>query len=407
MFIRPFARPIVIAFAIAAAAFAAAAQDVPVNTLRITEANLNASLAASRTERGALTVDLQAGQAVLNLTLVDRNGRTNTASLTVVPVVANGALDFNATALTINGASFSTTGNATVDETTADVNALIGGDIDGAVQSAVLTDTDLTVTWLNADPAAPTVTIDDTLWSLNFTEAGLNALPWVTSPTDPLTTALSVDVQDGRVLVTATRTAEPTSITYIITPVVVNNRVRWNVEAENASNGSLPVTYLTSWRAYVDATVGDTRLVNATASAADGLTFTWDTAAEAQPANSEVTYTFSETETNQLFAALAAPGDTLAVDFQAGQAVIAVNTVSEGQPVSLLLTIEPVVSEGKLLWPARAITINGLEVTVTDSQAALAIAAELAQGLNGRANPGTVISAELTDSQLTVTVRYN
>ncbi|MEO1443311.1 MAG: hypothetical protein AAFV33_23110, partial [Chloroflexota bacterium] len=80
-----------------------AQSENPVSTLTLTESEINTVLRSySQNQDSDLSVDFRPGQLVVNLVVTGQRGNTTNFGLTLVPLLQNGTLDFDATQLTIN-----------------------------------------------------------------------------------------------------------------------------------------------------------------------------------------------------------------------------------------------------------------------------------------------------------------
>lgn len=411
-----FVRVLLVCLLAASAAFGMTvvdAQDAssPVNTLILTEAYLNTALRLAMQEaQGELTVDLQPGQMILNLATTDRRGNPLTMSLTFAPVVANGQLDLNATQFSLNGLVVNLNENAAAAGTTNTINNFLTQQVDaGMLQSVAITDTDVTLTWLRANPDEPVIVIQDNLLSLSFSEASINRMAWVTNPADPLTTSINVDLRPGQAILSAVRTVTPTEVAFIVTPTIANNRVIWQVESQIGGEADAGSNFLAVWRAYAETLYSDTRMTNVVITD-DAVTFTWDISEQnAQPSGmQDVVYTLEEAEANAVFAGfMTQPTDSLTVDMQAGQVILNAATVgAAGNPLNITLTLVPVLSSGTLTWSAAALTVNGMALDVSAFQSGNQVSQVWTQGLEGVDRSAEVIGIQITDTSMAVTVRY-
>lgn len=387
------------------------AQELPTNTLTLTEALLNQVIREGTTDPNVdLSLDMQPGQIVVNLTVTGERGNTLTGALTLVPSVVNGELEVTPTQLTLNGLELPIdNNNPAVASTTDSVSGLLGEQTGvGQVQRVTVTDSQLTLTWLGENPTDPAVTIQDTRVSLTFTESGINAMDWVTNPTDPNVSAINVDLQPGQGVINITRTVEPTSVAYAIIPTVANGQVTWQVNAQADVGGGIANTLLTVWSAYFGGIYGEGSMVDAVVTD-NTVTFTWDLErlAGAEPTDPVVTYTVNEAEVNAALAAFVT-GDVaaLAVDMQPGQVVLsAVGTDTNGNSFQATATLVPVLMGGTLDWRVTGVTYNNFALDEA-ALAAAGITNTLLQGAN-HARPGaTVTDIQITDDAASVTVHY-
>lgn len=393
------------------------AQDAPgVSSLTLSEAAINAGLQeANRDPNTVLVIDLQPGQFIIQLSVTGQRGNVTRFALTVVPSIsASRELELTSTRLTINDLDIPlNTGsdNAAIDNTVSGVTDLLSQQTQsGQLQSVVVTDTQLTIAWLNANADDPIVTIVDNLFSLTFSEASINRLPSVIEPTDPLVSAVNVDLQPGKALINTTYTTQSETVVYELIPTVTNNRVAWQINATADVQGSVTNTVVTVWRAYFDGIYKQDGLIN-TVITEDDVTFTWDLDALATDptVSPEVTYTVTEAEVNATLATfLDDELSELAVDMQPGQVIItAAGVDAAATPYTASLTMIPTFANGRVTWAARSVTINGLSFDLAAAQASDAVTGALTQGLEGTGSSATVIAFDVNDNQMVVTVRYS
>ncbi len=397
-----------------APAMVTSAQNAPlVNTLSMSEGFINDALRANNPNAANdLSIDLQSGQFLINLTVTAANGNVTYFSLTVVPAVVNGNLQLDATRLTINELeiNLNNSRNPAVDAATGTVDEFLGGQIgDGQIQTVLVTDNLLQITWLNPDPNAPAVTIADYLFSLTFTEASINALPGVTNPSGPYVSAVNVDLQPGQAVVLVTRTIEPAEIRYTYVPTVVNGIVTWQVSTEAGFENGLAPSLATLWSAYFDGIYREGTLSN-TVITDDRITFTWDlTPSSGGPTGDPVvTYTTTENEVNAALVGFTSPELTaLAVDMQPGRVIItAAGVSSDGVSYLASLTLLPVLANGTLSWQTESFSFNGIVVETGDFAATDQSVMAMTQGFGESRFGGTVTSITIDDSAMTITVRY-
>ncbi|NDJ59858.1 MAG: hypothetical protein GYB67_01965 [Chloroflexi bacterium] len=391
----------------------AAAQDsLQPHSLTLSEAEINEALrAGSQDPNSSLTIDFQPGQMVINLDVTGQRGNTTRFGLTVVPAVENGQLRLNPTRLTINTLeiNLNNNNNRAVTNATGTVEGYLAQQTGGGqVESVSITDDQMTLAWVNSNPDDPIIAIRDSRFSLTYTEAAINRMGWVTNPGDPNTTAINVDLQPGQAVVHTTRSAAPASVSYSIIPTMVNGRVTWRVSASADAGGSAANTLATIWGAYFNALYNDGGLTEAVITD-NTITFTWDlTAPNAQPGNAVVTYTVDEGEVNGALAAFETEDVTdLSVDMQPGRITLnAAGVNAAGTPYTAAVSLRPVLTNGRLTWTAESVTFNGLVLDAAALQAGNQAAAALVGGLDGNQRGATITDVQITDSTLSVTVRY-
>lgn len=390
---------------------AAQAQETgSVNRLSLSEAYINEGLRANaQNPNSDFSIDLQAGQFVINLVVTGANNNTTRFGLTVVPSVINGALDLQSTTLTVNGAVIDlTTNNPTVDATTGSVNDFLVGQTDGGeLQSVTVTDSMLTITWLNADPNAPTVTIEDNLFSLTISESSLNMLPSVTNPVGVDVSGAVVDLQPGQALIIVSRSTQPTEVRYTLTPTVINGIVTWQIVTDGAYENGLARSLTTLWTGYFDGIYRDGTLSN-TVVTEDNITFTWDLSRQNDPTGDPVTtYTVTEADVNAALANYLTPELTLlSVDMQPSRLVInAAGTDASGASYTAALSLMPVLVNGTLSWRFESFTYNDIVID-TSVIASLDPASALLAGFGSTRIGGTITSFTMDDNAMIITVRY-
>lgn len=392
------------------------AQSPGVSTLTISESFINEAIQANNQNPDAdLSLDLQPGQIVVELVTTGRNGNTTVFTLTLVPsVTPDGKLDFEATKLTINDLEIplnNNNNNQAIDAASDAVGGFLNEQTDGGqIQSITVAEDRISVEWINNDPNAPTVTIRDTLFSLTFTEENINQMDWVTNPSDPTVTGIYVDLQQGQGVINITRSVEPTAVSYVIIPTVVNGFVTWQVNAQADTEGSVVSSLLTIWRGFFGGVYGDNSMTNAVVTD-NTVTFTWDLTdiENAERTDSIVTYTITEDEVNAAFAAFITDELTaLSVDMQPGRLIVNASGVNEsGVSYTASLTLLPVLSGGQVTWEVESFSINGFVVDNNKLQASNNATSAITQGLNStQRGSGTVTDFEINDTMITFTVHY-
>lgn len=379
------------------------------SSLRLSESAINTGIRANNTDpNNDLSIDLQPGQIVVNLASTGQGGNVTRFGLTLVPsVTAGGRLDLQATRLTINELELDlNNSNPAVNRTAGGINDYLSEQVGGGQITAVtVTDSDLTIEWRSGSPDDPIITLQDNLLSLTFSEASINRLPWVIAPNNPSVNSITVDLQPGQAVINTTQNVEPANVSYTLTPTIINGRVSWQIDATADIEGTLTSAVATVWRAYFEGTYCQDGLIEASITD-NAVTFTWDLNANA-PATQEgepvVTYTIAEAEVNAAFAAYTnAELQALAVDMQPGQVLLrAVGVGSAGNAYDVAMVLIPSLNNGKVTWTTQSVTLNG----VTFNTAAQQLTAAITDGLDNSTS-ATVTSFQVTDTEMTFTVRY-
>lgn len=386
------------------------AQESLVNSLTLSEATINETLQQNSPDPNTdLSVDFQTGQLVINLVATGPRGNTSEFALILVPSVnPNGSLQIDATKLTLNGFEIPINNNPAVDSTIDTVNGFLQEEINsGQIQDVVVTEDRLMISWLNNDPNAPIVNIRDTLLSLTFTESSINQMDWVTNPAGAYVSAINVDLQPGQGVINVTRTTDPTSIAYEIRPIIVNERVAWQVNAQADLETSLTHTLQTIWRAYIGGVLGNGSMVSATVTD-DTVQFTWDLANEIQPSEAVVDYTISEADINAALTAFTSEElSNIFIDMQTDKLIVSASGVGEdGTPFAVSITLVPTFANGDVTWRATSLTFNGVTIDNPSLDTNEAVIDSLTRELRNNRNNGTVTAFNMTDTEISFTIQY-
>lgn len=389
-----------------------AQENSPVSTLTLSEDLINTMLRSGiQNEGNDFFVDLQPGQIMLNLVITGQRGNTNEATLTLVPAVSGGELNFDATEFTLNGTAFPINNdNNAVNAASDNIGSFLDQQTRGGqVQSILVAEDRISLEWRSNNPSDPAITIRDELVSLTFTESSINGMPWVTNPEGDYVTAIGVDLQDGQAVINVSRSIEPMAVSYIIKPTVINGYVAWQVKVDVGTQAALANSLLTLWRAYFGRVYGDASLTNAVV-ANDTVTFTWDLSRfDGEPqAEPIVTYTIDESEVNTAFAEFLPDGVTaLSVDMQpTGLVINATGVGVSGNPYSASLRLIPQLSSGRITWQAESLTTNDATLDAAALRAESGVTRPLTQGLNPQQNNAFITDFQMTDTQISVTVEY-
>lgn len=392
-------------------AFPTGAQDVPTeNSLMLSEAQINAALQAEPLPAGnELSVDLQPGQIVIIWMVTGQRGNTTTFALTLVPYISTeGDLKFDAVRLTLNGTEININNNQAILGTANTMDAVLSEQTGGALlQSVAVSDTAIRLTWVNENPNDPIITIQDSLFSLTFTESSINQMDWVTQPTGEFVNAVSVDLQPRQAVINVTRTVEPILVSYEIIPTVVNGYVAWQVNANADGAGSVANTLATVWQAYFGGIYGDGSMINAIVTD-HTITFTWDLTNEGMPEDSVVTYNVNEADINAALAQYLPEELTeLSIDMQPGKIILnAAGVDATGNPYQAAITLVPILRNGNLTWRIESLIYNGFVVDTAQLGNATNATTALTSGINTNRRTGTITNLEITDTDLTFTVVY-
>lgn len=388
-----------------------AQEALPPHTLTLTEAAINEALAVGIEDPNtAFFVDLQPGQMVINLNVTGQRGNVTRFALTVVPVIdANGQLTLEATLLTVNDFPIDLGDNEAIASSADAVGELLQAPTDGAVQSIVINQDSLTIAFENTNPDDPIISIVDSLFSLTYLETAVNNQVWVTDPTDPTVTNITVDLQPGQAVIDVARSVEPVRVVYVVIPTVVENTVSWQVNVQGSAETTVATTLSTVWRAYFGGIYSDSSLIDTQINDM-AITFTWDLENIGQdPGEPIVTYTINEAEINAALAPYAT-GDltALSVDIQPNRLLMFAAGVDEsGLEYTATLALVPVLEGGDILWAFESLDINGFVVESAGLDGDDSVTDAITQGLGGHTPNATVTDFEMTDTQMTIIVRYD
>jgi Tfp pilus assembly protein FimT len=89
-----------------------------------------------------------------------------------------------------------------------------------------------------------------------ITESEINSAYWVTNPTNRAVTNRSVDLQAGKVVVSATvtrRGKDPVQVVTTYVPTITNGRVYWSVTAKTRNGQAVPADVLAQINAHISA----------------------------------------------------------------------------------------------------------------------------------------------------------
>jgi hypothetical protein len=357
------------------------AQETPFDSATLTEAFINAQIQAHQQPGSELTnlyIDLQPGLIVISGTTTGNQGALE-LSLSLAPSVTNGRLDLQATAITIGGLELDLTqwtqsgGGA---DTADDLQALISGSAQGGqLESIVVTDSDLTVTWRRADPNAPALALVDNALSLTATESYVNSLPAMTNPANPDLSDLHMDFQPGQATFTATRTLAdgsqvPVTITFVAT--VYNGLATWSVQAmivgdtpaDDLEVGQVNDDIVGSWRVFFNGLYRSGQLESIVLTDTT-ITLTWDADLQSpiafDPASGSLVVT--EDAINASYRVTNPISYTISnviVDLQPGQVVITADlNLANGRVLAERITFVPSVNNGVIEWTVTTATLDG------------------------------------------------
>lgn len=363
---------------------AAHAQVDPFNSATLTEAFINAQLAAALPPDGDLSnlsVDLQPGQVVLMATAQGDQGALD-LSLTLVPTVVNGRVEWEVTAISLGGFTIDLDQYAQ-SGTGADAVGGLQGLVDQTaqdhlVESLTVTDIAITMTWRRDDPEGPAFDLVDTALSMTVTEAYVNALPGIAHPDDPDLINVSVDFQPGQIVFNGTRVAlngQQVPFSMTVTPTIYNGTVTWTVAALVVSGTAQDPFHVAqmndditgSWRAYFTGLYRSGALTEVLITDTT-LTLTWD-AALAGPTAFELgdgTLIIDEAAINAALV-VSSPRDyrisNVVCDLQPGQAVLTANlNLADGQVIVERAVFVPGVVNGVIVWTVTEVTLDGVSL---------------------------------------------
>lgn len=374
---------VVIAMVLFALVPAASAQSDPVNSATFTENFLNAQIQANQQPNANLTdlsVDLQPGQIVLVAMVTGRQGNPLEMSLTLVPLVVDGRVTFEATVFMLGGFELDLTQFQANPNAAAAVGAVqdVVGEAaqNNRIQSVTVTADALTLTWLRANPDAPRFDLVDTRISMTVTASYVNDLPGVSNPGNPLLADLVLDFQPGQLMLTGTRTvgdnpAAPFSVTMV--PTLNNGLITWTIIAlvvdgaptDAQAIGQMNDDIVGSWRMLFDSLYrsGSLTAIDITDST---LTLTWDTTlANDTPGfeNGQGTLVIEEQYLNSAYRVTDPPTYRITdetVDCQPGQVVVSANlNLNNGTILQQVTTFVPSIENGVVIWLVSAVTLDG------------------------------------------------
>lgn len=360
---------------------AAHAQTDPVNSATLTEGFINAALTEALppdSNLSNLRVDLQPGQIVLQATVAGEQGPVE-LSLTLVPTVIGGRVEWDATAISLGGFEIglgqfnqSGTGAATMGDLQSLVNTTTAGQ---PVESLTITDSELTLTWLRMDPAGPAFDLRDTALSMTVTEDYVNALPAVTNPDNPDLYALSVDFQPGQIVLDGTRFEPdgrqvPISVTF--TPTLYNGTVTWAISAMvvgGTAEDEFHVAQMNddiagSWRNVFNGLYRSGSLTEVLITDT-ALTLTWDASLDTttQFELGDGTLVIDEAAINEALVVSSPPSYRITdvyADLQPGQVVLTANlNLNDGTVITERAVFVPDVSNGVIVWTITEVTLDG------------------------------------------------
>lgn len=389
----------------------AAAQDPPVNTLTLSETSINALLRShNQNPDNDLSIDLQAGQFVVTLVSTGPRGNTTTFTLTVIPSVVNNQLKLEAIQLTLNDLEIPINNNPAVNSTTDSVNDFLSGQTgSGQIQAVTVTDDRIVVSWLNNDPNAPTVNIRDSLLTVTFTEDSINQMNWVTNPAGQYVTDMTVDLQPGQGVIHVSRSIDPTLVSYIVRPTVVNNYVTWQMTAQANLESSLASTLQSIWHAYFGGVLGEGSMINAVVTD-ETIAFTWDLSNERQETEPVVTYSVTEAEVNEALKAFTNEQvSNLFVDMTPDNLIVTASGMGDaGAPFSISVVLVPSLTNGQVTWQVTSVTYNSITVDPSQFESGNQITDAVNRGLGGnnRNSNATVTDFTMTATEMSMRVEY-
>lgn len=399
--------------------------ESPNDSLTVSESFLNSIIQEGMQDSNAdLYFDMQPGQIVATLSGTNQRGNPYTVSLTLVPTVVNGRVDWAVTKLRLNDLSIDTSRAGQLGGGATDtLGGFFAGQAGGSAEvvSFVVTDTSTTMSWVRQNPDAPVTTIVDHLISLSYTEAKLNALDWVANPTGENVESIVVDLQPGQGVLTTTFAPAgqpPFDVALTLVPTVVNGRVQWQVSAQtlggtmDGTGSEIGSSFASQWRALFSNAYTTSQMVNAVFTE-DSVTFTWDYLLEPAEAGSlgqeEVSFSLTESFINEQFNNSLPPTLTgVRVDLQPGRVLVMATSVTEnGDPLAVSFTLVPELVNGTLEWTITSMTINGEPVAdVSSIQANDEVVTALTSSVTDGQRQSQVTSLEITDDVIEWTVRY-
>ncbi len=222
-------------------------------------------------------VDLMPGQVAINETYTYRTGSgAQSADVIVVltPFVSNGRVQWTVVSITADGQPAS-------DAIIAQVNASLMTSWRrwiadhapvGHFSDVTISEDDITYSYVPWDRGCIPAALDDIFvtaepggGSVTITEAQINSSFAVTNPVNRNLSNITVDLQPGQVVITATYSARSRSgeqnavIAVVLTPTISNGRVEWNVVSATANNQTVSQAVIdqinaslsSSWRRWI------------------------------------------------------------------------------------------------------------------------------------------------------------
>lgn len=424
-FVRAMSILFVLLLAVSSAGTVAAQEDdSPYDSLTLTETFLNEilqdilaqSVPAQPNTDLSFVIDLSPGEVVLVASSTGPGGNTLDVSLTLVPSVANGTLQWEATDLLLNNFPIDISQANGVDTGAVDsLDAIMGDQAGGEVVSFDVTDTEARMVWVREEPEGPVTNVVDNLISMTFTEAKINGYDWMVNPTDPNVVASTLDLQPGQGVFTVDydygnqNTARGT---YTLIPTMNKGLVTWRVIADlDGANDSPAAAVITTWNAFFDQFYASVAMVDALITD-NAVTFTWDMLQfdnEAQQVATDVTYEVTEAEiTEELANILGDSVTAFVVDFRPGEVVIAWGSpMPDGSTLNFALGLAPSLVGGTVEWDLTTLTINGQAVNEpVRSNPVDTFNNALTTGATGWTSSTEVISLDINDDRIQVVVRY-
>lgn len=362
------------------AASPAQAQDTPHNSTTLTEPFLNAKLLAVRRSDARIidtTVDFQPGKIVLE-GIVEADRQPLELALTLIPRVNNGRLTFEITTLTIGRRTIDLTEDdhyGTAD-TITDLHDVIAGAVpSNRLESVTVTDDDLTITWLRADPEAPALALVDNTLTMTATETYFNTLPDMTNPSNPAFDSFSIDFRPGQAVLTTTYmesdgTRYPVEIAYV--PTVYEGLSIWSVQAmivgsnrfDAVAIGQINDDIVRSWRMFFAGLYRTGHLVSVELTD-ETISLTWDadlqTPIPFDPAQGSVVV--PEAAINGALRVTSPAAYTISnvvVDLRPGQALLSAHlNLPNGRIYIEEITFIPSLNNGVIEWTVASAAVNG------------------------------------------------
>jgi len=202
-------------------------------SVTLTEDRINQTFRVTNPPRATVSnvrVDLQVGQAVINLTVTPRRGNQTPigGSVTLVPSIVNGQVNWTA-------ASASANGNPASGDNLAVLNSIANGwstyfraQARGTVTAISISDTAITYSLATSGTTNPTITVGVDGTSLSLSEADISsnlAIRGVSS--------LRADCQPNQVVLSGSYTSagKTYSVQAVLVPNLANNRVNWSLSS--------------------------------------------------------------------------------------------------------------------------------------------------------------------------------